>query len=104
MAAHLATREIATALILIPTDHVEWILRRCINEEITQSLGLTTDVPGSRITLFNKAIDPYWTELTEYDRLFLKILYRPEIKPGAEGDALINLVYRLIREETGLPR
>src|SRR5262245_446569 len=58
------SRTITSALIAIPTDQPEWVIRRCINEEITQSLGLTTDVPGSRLTLFNKAMDPYWTELT----------------------------------------
>jgi hypothetical protein len=97
--ARVDTLAISTALIVIPTDQPDWIIRRCINEEIAQSLGLTTDVPGSRLTLFNKEMDPNWTELTQYDRLFLKILYHPEVKIGAQGDPLMEIVYRLIREE-----
>jgi len=93
------TMDLSNALIVVPIDQPEWTVRRCINEEITQSMGLTTDVFNSKLTLFNKAEDPNWTELTDNDRLFLRVLYNREIKTGAKGDQLMQTIYRLIKAD-----
>jgi hypothetical protein len=87
---HFATAEhaIATAFVLLPTDMDAWRVERCVEEEITQSFGLMNDVRGSRLTLFDDDLRQRKTRLTEIDKLFLRALYDPRIRPGMTGSAL----------------
>lgn len=86
---HFATPPaIATAFVFIPTDTTASRIERCVEEEITQSFGLMSDVRGSRLTLFDDDIRQGKTRLTETDRLFLRALYDPRIRQGMSGATL----------------
>lgn len=87
------------ATILIPTEFDPIVTRRCIVEETTQALGLVGDIPGSTITLFDDRPERRRTELTEYDEMFLRVLYNPEIKLGMTGADLRTTARRLIEAE-----
>jgi hypothetical protein len=88
-----------SAAIFIPDDLPEWLIRRCINEEITQAMGVWNDIFEDTRTLFNDVVSPLYTELTTWDRLFLKILYHPDIGPGEVSSTLRDKVERLIEAE-----
>lgn len=87
---HFATAEhaIGTAFVLLPTDMEAWRVERCVEEEITQSFGLMNDVRGSRLTLFDDDLRQRKTRLTDIDKLFLRALYNPRIRPGMTGSTL----------------
>ena len=96
---HFATAEsaIATAFVFLPTDmEARWV-ERCVEEEITQSFGLMSDVRGSRLTLFDDDLRQGKTRLTEIDRLFLRVLYDPRIRPGMSGAMLKTAAREMIR-------
>lgn len=84
----IAEHAIATAFVLLPTDMDAWRVERCVEEEITQSFGLMNDVRGSRLTLFDDDLRQRKTRLTEIDKLFLRALYDPRIRPGMSGETL----------------
>lgn len=88
---------IATAFVFLPTDmEMRWV-ERCIEEEITQSFGLMNDVRGSRLTLFDDDLRQGKTRLTETDRLFLRVLYDPRMRPGMSGPTLKATAHDVIR-------
>jgi len=93
------SRDPRLAVILIPTDQERKLLRRCLVEETTQALGLINDIPGSTLTLFDDRPDRRRTELTVYDKMFLKVLYSPEIRIGMTGPELRSVARRLISAE-----
>lgn len=88
---------IATAFVFIPTDTDAWRIERCVEEEITQSFGLMSDVRGSRLTLFDDDIRQGKTRLTEIDKLFLRVLYDARIRQGMSGGALKATAREVIR-------
>jgi hypothetical protein len=92
-------RWIDNAAVFIPISEDARLVNACIIEELTQSLGLTTDVPGSTVTRFNGVdqLDDY--DMTRHDELFLRVLYHPSLEPGLAGEALRARVRPLIAEE-----
>lgn len=59
----------------------------CLLEELTQVMGLPNDVDAYWPTLF-KPVDTS-LNLSQWDKLYLKTLYDPRIKPGMKPvDAL----------------
>lgn len=84
----VAERAIATAFVFIRTDMGPAMIERCVEEEVTQSFGLMSDVRGSRLTLFDDDIRQGKTRLTEIDKLLLRALYDPRIQPGMAGPTL----------------
>jgi len=89
---------IERAAIFLPNYEDEALFRRCVVEETTQSLGLPNDVRGSRLTRFNGMLEGGY-ELTGYDEIFLRVLYRPEITLGLSGDALVARARPLLEQE-----
>lgn len=78
--------EIQAAVVLIPNDEYDDLLMRaCIVEELTQSLGLLNDSDELSPSIFNDT--SRFVDLTEHDRLLLRILYAPELKPGMSPEA-----------------
>ncbi|MDA0703629.1 MAG: DUF2927 domain-containing protein [Proteobacteria bacterium] len=78
--------EIQAAVVLIPNDEYDDLLMRaCIVEELTQSLGLLNDSDELSPSIFNDT--SRFIDLTEHDRLLLRILYAPELKPGMSPEA-----------------
>lgn len=77
--------EIQAAVVLIPNDEYDDLLMRaCIVEELTQLLGLLNDSDEIAPSIFNDT--SRFIDLTEHDRLLLRILYAPELKPGMSAE------------------
>ncbi len=87
------------AFIMIRSDLEPRVLRRCIVEELTQSMGIANDIKGSDITLFDDHYPIRRTELTPYDVMFLRVLYDPRMTLGLKGEPLLQLSRQLIAEE-----
>jgi hypothetical protein len=54
--------------------------RSCIEEEMTQALGLANDDPNIRPSIFND--DEEFALLTRHDEILLKMLYDPRLTVG----------------------
>ncbi|MCP5074420.1 MAG: DUF2927 domain-containing protein, partial [Rhodobacteraceae bacterium] len=68
------------AVILIKGEHSPQLRLACIQEEMTQSLGLANDGPNIRPSIFND--DQEFALLTRHDEFLLKMLYDPRLKDG----------------------
>ncbi|MBT5413409.1 MAG: DUF2927 domain-containing protein [Rhodospirillaceae bacterium] len=78
--------EIDAAVVLIPNDEYnDLLMRACIVEELTQLLGLLNDSDEIAPSIFNDR--SRFVDLTEHDRLLLRILYAPELRPGMSPEA-----------------
>lgn len=85
---------IGFVLILIPTDVIFRDRAACIVEELSQSLGLPNDSKEAKFSIFNDYSS--YNELTAHDRALLKLLYRPEVKPGLSKKEAIAVVETLL--------
>ena len=68
------------AFAVIRAEHPDLMRLSCLNEEITQGLGLANDSPVARPSIFND--DEEFALLTPMDELMLKMLYNPLLTPG----------------------
>lgn len=68
------------AIILIKGEHTDLMRKSCIQEEMTQALGLANDSPHARPSIFND--DEEFALLTRHDELLLRMLYDPRLKVG----------------------
>ena len=68
------------AVILVKAEHSPVMRNSCIQEEMTQALGLANDGPDIRPSIFND--DEEFALLTRHDELLLKMLYDPRLKVG----------------------
>lgn len=84
------------AVVALRSDIPGWARRRCVHEEVTQSLGLRNDLPGSDISLFDDAMMLRRTELTRHDWMFLRLLYDRSLPPGLHGIELRRRVRPLV--------
>ena len=72
------------AVILVKAEHSQVMRDSCIQEEMTQALGLANDGPDIRPSIFND--DEEFALLTRHDELLLKMLYDPRLKTGMTPD------------------
>lgn len=72
------------AVILIKAEHAQIMRDSCIQEEMTQALGLANDGPDIRPSIFND--DEEFANLTYHDALLLEMLYDPRLKTGMTPD------------------
>lgn len=86
------------AVVGLRTDIPDWARRRCVHEEVTQSMGLRNDLPGSDISLFDEAMMRGRTELTRHDWMFLEILYDRSLPPGLHGIELRRRARPLVEQ------
>lgn len=68
------------AIILIKAEHSNLMRKSCIQEEMTQALGLANDSPNARPSIFND--DEEFAFLTRHDELLLQMLYDPRLRIG----------------------
>jgi DUF2927 family protein len=68
------------AVILIKDEYKGLMRKSCIEEEMTQALGLTNDSPDARPSIFND--DEEFALLTRHDELLLQMLYDPRLSVG----------------------
>ncbi|WP_286240264.1 DUF2927 domain-containing protein [Neptuniibacter halophilus] len=90
--------EIDWAAVVIPVDQARMHgkLVACIVEELTQVLGLPNDSEQAYPSIFNDKTPE--DLLTGLDYLLLKLLYRPELKPGMTQQQLRPVVQNLLRQ------
>ncbi|MEO1492849.1 MAG: DUF2927 domain-containing protein [Pseudomonadota bacterium] len=76
-------------------DELSGISRQsCIEEEMSQALGLARDDPTVRPSIFND--DEEFALLTEHDALLLRILYDPRLRPGLTQAEALPIVQRVV--------
>ena len=68
----------------------------CVNEELTQLLGLPNDVSGLSWSLFND--DNRVLVLSDPDRWLLRILYDPRMKPGMKRADALKMAAKILAE------
>ncbi len=90
------TNAIVRAVAIIPVDHARerGILYHCIVEETTQLMGLPNDSDNADFSLFNDRSKR--DDLHCQDRLYLHLLYRPELKTGMSKPAALAAARRLL--------
>lgn len=84
------------ALVLIRAGLPDALLRSCIEEELTQAMGLPNDDAGVRPSIFND--EKEFGVLTAHDELLLRVLYDPRLAPGMPPDIAMPVVRRIIAE------
>lgn len=70
----------------------------CIQEELSQGMGLANDSPDARPSIFND--DEEFALLTHHDQLLLKMLYDPRLKPGMTIDEARPIILKIAHELT----
>jgi hypothetical protein len=97
------TNAIVAAVAIIPVDHARerGILYHCIVEETTQLMGLPNDSDDADFSLFNDRSKR--DNLHCQDRLYLKLLYRPEIAAGMTKPAALAVATRLLSKIRNSP-
>jgi hypothetical protein len=83
-------------LVLIRAGLPDALLRSCIEEELTQSLGLPNDDARVRPSIFND--EKEFGVLTAHDELLLRVLYDPRLSPGMPPEIAMPVVRRIIAE------
>ena len=71
------------ALILVKSEHSDFMRKSCIHEEMAQAMGLTNDSPDARPSIFND--DEEFAFLTRHDEILLQMLYDARLKAGMES-------------------
>jgi hypothetical protein len=87
------------AFAVIRAEHPDLLRLSCLHEEIAQGLGLANDSPRARPSIFND--DEEFALLTDQDKLMLRILYNPALRPGMKLSEARPIVERLAAELMG---
>ncbi len=72
------------------------LVGHCLAEELTQAMGLLDDSPLDRTAIFYEGSRR--TTLSRRDRLMLRLLYHPALKPGMTRARAMPVVRRLVAE------
>ncbi len=83
-------------LILVKSEHSDFMRKSCVHEEMAQAMGLTNDSPDARPSIFND--DEEFAFLTRHDEILLKMLYDPRLKAGMENYEVIPLLPDIARD------
>lgn len=86
----------AQAVVLIRAELPPRLRRSCVHEELAQGMGLASDSPRARPSIFND--DEEFAYLTRHDELLLKILYDPRLRPGMTEAEARPIVLQIARE------
>lgn len=74
------------AIAVIRAEHPDLLRTSCIQEELSQGLGLSNDYALARPSIYND--DEEFGFMTRHDELLLKMLYDRRLRPGmAEAEA-----------------
>lgn len=83
-------------LILVKSEHSDFMRKSCIHEEMAQAMGLTNDSPDARPSIFND--DEEFAFLTRHDEILLRMLYDPRLKAGMERYEISPLLPAIARD------
>jgi hypothetical protein len=84
------------ALVLVRAGLPGALLRSCIEEEVTQAMGLPNDDAAIRPSIFNDGKE--FGVLTAHDELLLRVLYDRRLEPGMTPAAAMPTVRRVIAD------
>lgn len=87
---------ISGVLVLVRAEVTGIFRQSCIEEELTQSMGLMNDDSTVRPSLFND--DQEFALLTVHDELLLKALYDPRLRVGMEVEEARPIFGRIFKE------
>ncbi|WP_340118417.1 DUF2927 domain-containing protein [Pelagibius sp. 7325] len=93
---------IGFAVVFLRTDRGDRTVEGCLVQQTTQALGLLHDLDPSAESVFGDA--GKYVALTPQDRLILRLLYDPRLKPGmgwAEAEPLARAALRDLRKGGG---
>ncbi|MGB0506965.1 MAG: DUF2927 domain-containing protein [Pikeienuella sp.] len=82
--AGVDSSEIKKAEVYIKDELSPLLRRMCLNEELTQTLGLRNDHDDVRPSIFND--DQEFALLTTHDEALLRMLYDPALQPGMTAE------------------
>jgi hypothetical protein len=84
------------AIVIIPVDSARkrGILKRCIVEETTQSMGLPNDSDDANPSIFNDR--SRLKDLSAHDILLLRLLYHPALRVGMAREDALRIAERIL--------
>ena len=91
-------RGIDFGIVFIRTDRGERTVKGCLVQQTTQVLGLMHDLDPAADSIFSDS--GRYVDLTEGDRLMVRLLYDPRLKPGmgwAETEPLARAALRELK-------
>lgn len=80
----------SAVMILIRAEHPAFTKLSCVQEEMSQAMGLPNDSPDARPSLYNDDLE--FALLTEHDAILLRMLYDPRLRPGMTADEVLPLL------------
>ena len=84
------------ALAVIRAEHPDLTRLACYHEELTQGLGLASDSPRARPSIFND--DQEFALITDFDLMMLRLHYDPRLRPGMTEQAARPLIFSIASE------
>ncbi|MBK0400626.1 DUF2927 domain-containing protein [Limibaculum sp. M0105] len=84
---------IAFAVVLIRAGLPSRLAEACVEEELSQTMGLPNDDPHIRPSIFND--DQEFALLTRHDEILLRMLYDPRLEPGMTTAQIAPIAGRL---------
>jgi len=87
----------ATIVIQVDRARAHGLLRRCMVEETTQSMGLVNDSREIGPSLFNDTTYQV-IELNAHDRSLLRMLYHPRIRAGMDRAEALEIAREILPE------
>jgi len=86
----------SAVIVLIRAEHPPFTRLSCVNEEMSQAMGLPNDSPEARPSLFNDSLE--FALLTQHDAILLRMLYDPRLRPGMTADEARPLLPAIARD------
>lgn len=83
-------------VIVVNSDRIDARIEHCLLEEMTQSLGLPNDAGSPWTSIFSN--EGYITSLTRADRIMIKTLYDPRLKPAMDREEAMVMARKIIGE------
>jgi hypothetical protein len=87
------------ALAIVRAEHPDLSRTACYHEEITQGLGLASDSPAARPSIFNDADE--FAVVTWHDLALLRLHYDPRLRPGMTTEQALPLIRTIATELVG---
>ena len=87
------------AHIFIGSEVTGLLRKSCLQEEITQSLGLTNDSDRARPSIFND--DQEFAVVTEHDEMLLRLLYDPRLRTGMSAEEAMPIAREILDDLQG---
>lgn len=84
------------AVVVFDIDARDELMRHCIAEEMVQVMGIPNDACKYRPSLFCE--DDLVDEMQPADRVLLRTLYDPRLKPGMTREEAMPIAREIIRE------